>query len=291
MNKIVLAGTSLTLLLVTAQPTYALDIQVQPGGTIHFFSNTVLGDSTIGAAVDAGQPNRIIPSQNQQEVRVKTNEGHLRIETMDRNANSNSNSKPTYSDEAPRVNITYPTQKTPTQQRIMRDEVQSDPSQMNRVYIEQLEEKRLERKDEALEIRSRYDAQNNPELELRTQAASARLKGAEFSFDQATNQVKIVTPSGEEHVLNHLPDQAWDRIRTAQQTTDLALEEENLEVSAAADGKVLYKTKAFTTKRFLGLFPQTIEKEVVLEDGSGQVTTEEKVPDSFLGRIMYSLSF
>lgn len=291
MNKGSILAINVVLFTLLTQQAFALDIKVQSDGTITIYSNTVLGESTDKTAGSSAQPSKVIPPFNQQEVRVKTNEGHLRVETLKRDAKVTNPPKPEMSAETSKVLLEYPVQPTAAQEKLRKQEKESATPKPNEEYLQKLESQREERKQEALEIRSRYDDQNRPELELRSKAAAARLKGAEFSYDQATNQIKVVTLSGEEHTLHHLPDQALERIKTAIQTNDLEFIQENLEVSTTADGKVIYKLKASGTKKLFGFFPRKIEKQVILEDNTGKVRTEEMIPESIMGRILHSLSF
>lgn len=288
MNKIILTGTTLALLVTSVTPALAFDIKVQTDGSIHLYSNTVLGEST-SSPRNATRPNQVIPAYRDQEIRVKTIEGHLMVESQDRNALPLE--KPEIQEETSRVNLEYPTDFTATQERVRTEEQQQQFPRPNGEYLRQLDISRQERAEEQLEIRSRYDEQNRPELELRSRTAAARLRGAEFSYDQATNQVKVVTPSGEERTLNHLPDQALERFKAALAERANFVDEDGLEVTTTQDGKVLYKTKLSETKRLFGVLPRQVESEVTLEDGTGKVTTQEMVPQDLLGRLLYSLSY
>ena len=289
MKKSILFSATVLFFLASPASVLALDIKIQPSGAIHLYSNTVLGETTSPTAGNSAEPNKIIPAYQQQELRMKANPGLLQVQQQNRN--SNSQVQPTVIDQAPRVNLEYPASDTPQQDRLQLQEQAEVRVQPNQSYLKTLEAERQERKNEALEVRSRYDEQNRPQLELRSEGVAAQLRGAEFSYDQATNEVKVITPSGQEHILYHLPDQALSRLKTgiASELAD-QLDSTELEVQTTADGRVLYKAKLQETKRLFGLLPRTITKEATLDDSSGQVTTEELLPTDALGKLLYTLS-
>ncbi len=158
-----------------------------------------------------------------------------------------------------------------------RAELSKEEQQKREEYINKLKEERAERKDELMEIKSRQE-KGEAHLEFKSRDVTAKSKqGADFSFDPETNEVSVLTPSGEEHVLNHLPDQAITKMRAAGVLKESDFEEETeVEIETTEDGVVQYKTQGVDQKKILGLFPIDIEKEVLLDDATGEVTETEK---------------
>lgn len=160
-------------------------------------------------------------------------------------------------------------------------------------YLEQLKEQRRARFEEVVEVRSRVDGDGDTELELVSRSVRARLHRAEFIIlDSETGEVLLTTPSGNEHILQHLPDQALKRMRDYRALgNDSSISVNEVELETTEDGLVLYKTKATKIGKLLGLFNREIETEVVLDDATGEVIENELRAVTLLGRILNSLSF
>ena len=157
-------------------------------------------------------------------------------------------------------------------------------------YLKKLQEERKERSEERVEIRDRVgENDEGPEnrFEIQSRSTKAKLKGADFSYDTETGEVVLTTPSGEEHFLQHLPDQAIDRMTENGFFVD---GDQEVEIETTEDGQVKYKSAAKKNKRFLGLFNRQIDTEVVLDDLTGEVV-ETETPTSVFANFLNSLSF
>ncbi len=276
--------------LAHAHAVLALDIIAEPSGRVSFYSSSVLGENINESGSQSEpekKPSRVLPAYGQQQVRVAPVDGQLKIETSNRaTAASMENTE-----KAPRVRLEKPTKATQLQERMLQQQKQEEasPSVVNKVYLEQLKTTNQERSTETVELRNRLDDKNRQGLELKAHDKAARLVGAEFSYDQSTNQVTVVAPNGKERTLNHLPDQALTRIQEFT-ANSAQVSEGNLEVLTQADGSLVYKTKATTMRKILGIFPNKVESEVTLEDSTGKVTSQEQVPSGFFNRLFYSMS-
>jgi hypothetical protein len=159
-------------------------------------------------------------------------------------------------------------------------------------YQEEIRKQRQERKDELIEIRNKLK-DNKQTLELESRKVKAALKnGAEFSLDPTTNEVTVVTPSGETHLLNHLPDQALERMKATGLFSDTSSsDKQEVEVETTANGDLVYKKRDKIKKKLFGLFPREIESEIILNDSTGEVIEEPLPPTTFFGQFFNSLSF
>lgn len=112
----------------------------------------------------------------------------------------------------------------------------------------------------------------NSGFELESRAAKAKLQGADFNYDQETGLVSVVTPSGNEHTLTHLPDEA-----IAQMTAKGFFVDSTVDVSLApaTDESLQYKVASKKSKKLFGLFNRQVDAEVVLDDLTGEVVEQE----------------
>lgn len=153
-------------------------------------------------------------------------------------------------------------------------------------YYEKISEDRSQDKTEQLQVRS-VD-QNGGGFELESRAIKAKLKGADFNYDQESGDVSIITPSGQEHTLTHLPDEAVARMSAQGFFVD---SDQEVEIETSDDESVQYKVQSQKTKKLFGLFNRQVEAEVVLDDLTGEVI-EQEVPatdfwSQFLNRFSY----
>lgn len=119
----------------------------------------------------------------------------------------------------------------------------------------------------------------------------ARLRdGANFSFDEETGLVTVVTPSGNEHTLNNLPDMAIEKMTEAgvidpesSATADVVVD--------VADDRVVYRKNDTMKKKFLGVFPRSVKTEIVMDDSTGEVNEVPVTSSTFFGRLLDRLSF
>lgn len=158
-------------------------------------------------------------------------------------------------------------------------------------YQQKIQEERDQRQGELLEIKNHFDdVRNEQTLKFASRDVSATIhEGSQLSYDPETNHVRLVTPSGEEHTLTHLPDQAISRMREAGVLSDET--PENLEVITNDDGAVVYRAQQQENKKFLGLFPRQIEKSIELDDTTGEITEVEDPASTAFSRFLDNLSF
>ena len=159
-------------------------------------------------------------------------------------------------------------------------------------YWEQLREERQQREEEVLELKNKLKDREQT-LELRSRNVKAALEqGAEFGLDPTTNEVTVVTPSGQEHTLNHLPDQAIERMKAVGFfTSEDNLAEEEVEVETNEQGELVYTKKDQIRKRLFGLFPRQVDSEIVLNDTTGEVVEYEAAPSSIFEQFLNAVSF
>jgi len=156
--------------------------------------------------------------------------------------------------------------------------------------IEQMESKRVslefETRERVGEMETTSDSDramlrarkenSEQELELESREVKARIKqGAEFELNSQTNEVTLITPSGQTHVLNHLPDQALARMQEAGLFSDVDSDSDLVSITVNDDSEVIeYRQKVKKTKKFLGLFDRQVESEVILNDSTSEVYEE-----------------
>ena len=156
--------------------------------------------------------------------------------------------------------------------------------------IEQMESKRVslefETRERVGEMETTSDSDramlrarkenSEQELELESREVKARIKqGAEFELNSQTNEVTLITPSGQTHVLNHLPDQAIARMQEAGLFSDVDSDSDLVSITVNDDSEVIeYRQKVKKTKKFLGLFDRQVESEVILNDSTREVYEE-----------------
>jgi len=156
--------------------------------------------------------------------------------------------------------------------------------------IEQMESKRVslefETRERVGEMETTSDSDramlrarkenSEQELELESREVKARIKqGAEFELNSQTNEVTLITPSGQTHVLNHLPDQAIARMQEAGLFSDVDSDSDLVSITVNDDSEVIeYRQKVKKTKKFLGLFDRQVESEVILNDSTSEVYEE-----------------
>lgn len=157
---------------------------------------------------------------------------------------------------------------------------------------QEIREDRRARIEEKIEIRTEQNEAGEQEFEFESRAIKAKAKGVDFIVDPETNNVTVVTPSGEQHVLTHLPDQAVIQFQASGllDTTALSQGTEQLEIETKEDGRVVYKTKIQKPKKIFGLIKREVETEVELDDQTGLVSEEEVTSDSFFGRLLDSMA-
>lgn len=154
--------------------------------------------------------------------------------------------------------------------------------------IEKLQEERKTKTEERVEIRSNYDQGQGERFEIQSRDIKAKLEGANFAYDQDSEDVILTTPSGQEHILQHLPDEAIERMT---ENGFFINKDQEIEITTTDDGQVKYIAPSQRNKRFLGLFNRQVNTEVALDDLTGEVVETEIPTTSPLDRLLNYLSF
>ncbi|MFH2118661.1 MAG: hypothetical protein ABII10_02920 [Candidatus Paceibacterota bacterium] len=169
---------------------------------------------------------------------------------------------------------------------------EADPKLMT--YREKLAEERQLRATEMVQVKNQGE-EGMMQTMLQSRQSNASLsQGAAFTIDPVTNLVTVTTPSGLEHVLYNLPDQAILRMEEAGLITaeeaNLPIDElGELIINATEDGLV-YELQAPTQRKFLGIFNRQVPRRIALVDDTGEVTTSP-VERNLLQTILDRLSF
>lgn len=277
------------LVLLTAAPAYALDVTVDRYGNVVLYDDVVLGQSTTRDENESEvekQPVKRVPARDDKQLLVGAiNSGvQLRIQPT-----TNVGSDEVF--ETKRLDMEVPAGLTEKQREAIREreeEMMQNATPSGEQYREMIRTERENRGDETFTVRNRVAENGLPELELQSRNVRAALNGASFALDPETNVATVTTPSGQEHVLNHLPDQALERM---QKLVSLNPETTELQVETNDGGDVVYTTIAQRTKRLLGLFPLNVESKVVLNDTTGEIVEEPAPTTNLWENLLQRLSF
>jgi hypothetical protein len=280
-NTLLLSTLLATVALMTVpQLAFALELHVDNRGVVSFYEDGVLGEVSDQPAMQRQrQATNVMPATRDQRIEIKAQDEVVRINVQDETT------------EAKRLRAQFTTQRL--QDNLAEAEIASKPAKRpltdkEKEYRQKLIKERRQNED-ALEVKSKLDATGQQELELQNNAVRAELRGADFAFNPETNTVTLTTPSGQEHELNHLPDQAIDRINAVitVQNTDPASPDVSIETTEEG---TLYRTKAVKRKKLFGLFNRDIQTEVVLDDETGEVATLEQQSPGLLGKLLDAFS-
>ncbi|MBT4722870.1 hypothetical protein HOB30_03860 [Candidatus Falkowbacteria bacterium] len=111
--------------------------------------------------------------------------------------------------------------------------------------------------------------------------------GAEFSYDEETEEVTVLTPSGQEHVLVNLPDVAIEKM-----TESGLLDTDTTELNVELQGdEVIYSRRDVVQKKLFGIFPRTADSEVMLNDATGEISEQTLPGRSFFQKLLDRFSF
>lgn len=309
-----------TVVLLVAPQVMALEMRVNQNGQMYFYNDGVLGENSVTQAQPTAiQPMRTVSPTSGQNVQIRSAGDKTQVELRERSSGqATTNFVNTEQVDTDRLRLQYPASLTDQQveiakQRTMRqlDAVKTQASnlsatekqrvestiearkQRSEEYLQKVYEARQTRERETVELRSRQE--NGEEvLELQSREVKARIKqGATFTLDPETNLVTVTTPSGQEHVLNHLPDQAISRMVEVGVISDSALVENTpeIDVEPADDGQVVYRTRVQVKQKLFGLFNRSVETEVELDDTTGTVTQTELPSDTFFGQVLDVFTF
>ncbi len=220
---------------------------------------------------EAAKKLRTVNSSEKKQLKVKTDATETEVLIEDTTARENQFTNQEVM-RTQRLDIELPANEKPETELEDESETETETSPESET-LRKIREDRQQRQDR-LQIRTRTTTDGESEVEIESGDSSARLKSAEFSVNPETNEVTVITPSGQTHTLLHLPDVAIQRMTDAGvvNPSDSQAEAE-LTVETSADGSVVYKTKAKQVRRILGIVPVEFENEVELDDATSQVTT------------------
>ena len=289
MKKTLISLGSLVFLFVLfVSPALALEIEVDDFGNINVFEGYVLGETTggrpsiqpvSGSGSNVGRaPTRMIPAIENKDLVVTMEEDGTSVELK-----KNLSDKTSTNDKIKSENLEV---RFPVRSKTMTDEQKKKMSE----YQEKIMEARQERIKEMAQLRERKQ-EDGGALELKTRNVKANLNGAEFVLNSETNEVILTTPSGNEHVLTHLPDQALARMKEAGVISDSSFDEDNQELEAVAteDG-IEYVATVSEKRKFLSFFPRIVEKKVTLDDATGEVS-EQSTSTGWFNRMIDRFSY
>lgn len=292
MKKNLLNAFLLALFFASIVPqTFALELKVSDDGTVYFYNNNVLGDES-GVDEEAKELIRTTII-NDGKILVENNDSMLRVDLKRNKQNlkiEESGFKELESAEVERLKIELPTNQT--EKQLLRNEARKTKienlNQSQNEMIEKLREERKLRIEEKIELRNKQGVDGDQELELETKGISATLKNADFEYDQETGILSVTTKNGEVHELNHLPDQAIEKIM-ANRGEELNKDEVEIEVND--DGTTEYKVNATKKTKLFGLISRKINTQIVLNDDTGEITENEIENTTVLGKLLDNLSF
>ncbi|MBP7700604.1 hypothetical protein KA111_00920 [Candidatus Woesebacteria bacterium] len=226
-------------------------------------------------------------------IRVGKNDSKIRVDLKKNKQNlkiKESGFNEVESAELERLKIELPAKQSEKQQKKIeaRKTKLEKLNQAQNEMAEKLREERKQRVEEKIELRNKQREDGEQELELETRGISATLKNADFEYDQETGLLSVTTENGEVHELNHLPDQAIERIME-NRVEDI--NEDEVEIEVNDDGTTEYKVKATKKTKLFGLIDRNINTQIVLNDNTGEVTETEIENTTALGRLLDRLSF
>jgi len=275
MKKISLFSLICLLSLIVVTQAKALEIEVSDNGTVKFYDDQVLGKNTTGETDD--QPRQLlrsVPASENKQINLQPKANSMRVEMQDKTMEKDQDRLQLHQDdrmEVGRMQLEAPVSQN---QKMMRTETETGTAS-GETLRERLRQERQERSEETMQIKNQVRNGDN-ELQLQTRNVKARLsQGAEFTLDPKTSEVTVTTPSGETHILNHLPDQAITSMTEAGFFGPNQILANDIEVDTSGD-QIKYKAKIQENKRFLGLFRRQVEKDVVLDDQTGEIVEVNK---------------
>lgn len=311
---------SIIFLLLVAPQAFAVYIKIDKNGNMNFYQTSVLGDDDEEDEEDheeddenededdhdeekddddenkTQKPIKRVSSRAKKTLNVKAEDNNVRIELNSSDGDIDDEDEDFEDIEylkTKRLELEY-SEKINEEIEEKEKKRLEEFTEERKQYFERLREDRKQRYEEMVELRNKIE-EGKQVLELETRNVKATLsQGATFTLNPETNETIIITPSGNEHTLYHLPDQS---ILEMQNSGLLSLtNEENeheIEIDIKDDGTVLYKVEDFKTKKFLGIFNRNIPTQVTLDDSTGEVKEieVENEDESFFEKILDSLSF
>lgn len=300
MKKLALLTSIFALMLMVVPQVSAVEINIDQDGVMSFYQDGVLGKNSDNDEVPTTktQPIKTVSPTSAQQLNVKYDNDQVEVELAKPGSPSDDF---TSSDKmgVNRLDLSMPSQmddqkieafnQANQQERSEMGEMQGELQQERDQYQQQLLEQRKERQEEMVQLKSQLknNAQN---FEISSREIKASVKdGAQFTVDPVSGLIVVTTPSGQEHTLYHLPDQAVDKMLEAGVIASKQ-DADSLEVTTAKDGSLVYTTQAEKTKKFFGLFPWQKRTQVSLDDSTGEVTQQELPPSSLFEQMLDLMS-
>lgn len=302
-TKIILTSLIMLAMLAFVPQVLALSIEVSQAGQIHFYQGEVQGRNSNAAsaqgqaaqAANAGnsaQANQVLPAEirpalQDKSIRVRTENQGVAIEV----ANETQTGQDVTTSEtikSSELKMDVPAGKAAGSAQAGQAADRGNQPESALTYREQVQAERQARSEEMVQVRTKLH-QEEQRLELESRGATARLmQGAQLNYDAETGLMTLITPSGNEHILNHLPDQALERMR---QAGYLNADPTEVEIETDVDGEVYFVAPDQVEKRLFGLFPRRINTEVLLNDETGEVTEVPQAAETFLRELLNVFSF
>lgn len=295
MPKLTLLTLIFALFLVTASSAHALEIRITSTGTILFYQDGVLGETTDQNAAQKGNnPVKTIQPGSGEKVKVETKNEKIQVEVEKSGGTAPGQVKKegftqTEKIETDRIRVITPA--APSGENIeVKESKPSQAQQKQEQYRKEIRQERKTRQNETIELRSQIDAYQKTRLELLSRTTKAKLStGSQFEVNSESNQVMIATPSGT-YVLEHLPDQAVARMEQLGLSLE-ALSREEMTIGTNAQGELVYRTQNTRRKRVFGLFPREVTTIVELNDATGEVKESTLPAPSLWAQFLNAVSF
>ena len=289
---VVIALLQLSILFSPRSVT-ALSIDITKTGGVLIYTGSVLGDEVENENESEDEREARQRAEREKQQKKKTEERKLIKKIPEK-----SGDKIKVSRESGEVKLRIENKKN--DEKIKKVEELEDkrievsiPSKIRRSDTDEKEvlskpmQERSERQEESVELRAAKEGSNAAEFELISRKVTAKSRDADFSIDPETNQIVVTTRSGNQQVLNHLPDQALTNMRekvliNQDDAPDLSLAE-------LPNGEVGYIAKVQKQRKVLGLFKRNVETEVLMSDQAGTVI-EKPVDQSWTNNFLNWIS-
>lgn len=316
MNKTFFIAPITTAMLLAsaslAAQIQALEVIVQPSGAISVYQDQILGETTdrdamarTGNTQENRRPTTQIQSQANQKIEFRRNGDSVQMEVIRDLPTSvrmpNGEEAQKVQDlqrfESNRMQTTLPADRkmdsetmSPSQrhlQTIREQRAQRDGETIELKKAGQDGESQAARQIREMRIRDGVEIPEEADFELRSRDITARIRLNTVRFDPDTNTVHVITPSGQERELNHLPDQAIERFKEFVLIADNSA----LELVPAETGDMYYRTLSERPARVFGFIPRQIQTELLLNDETGEVTERRTGNQTMFTRFIDLFSF
>jgi hypothetical protein len=302
LSSIVTSVFSLLLFQSTTQAIQALEVVVDDEGSTYFYNDQVLGEESKESkerpkreerkksepAQKRAAPIKVVPANQDRQLRVKEVESSTELsveaaQKRDQIKEEKKEQRPVFEKQdvisTERLQLELPAELKTSETQELRSV---------RVFDE-----RRGRQGEKIELKNEVGEDGKATLELESRSVKAHSRGAEFVIDPTTRNIILTTPSGKQHTLTHLPDQALTRmVEAGVVSSDSAqVEDEVLQIETKEDGRVVYSAQVKKQKRLLGLLKRHVETKVEVDDETGEVETTELPAPTLLGKVANFLSW